>query len=108
MPDTSTPRAGFGAVPPDVAQARREAREREQQQAREDTEHQWQMVRRYSLASIGLLLFGFGFYFLLIQPSNGDEVAGVGAIANLHRLTLGETFTVTAAIFCGFAWRPKA
>jgi len=54
-----------------------------------------------------------GLYFLLVAP--GETVSGLGAlgqsdmrVANLHRLTLGETFTIVGAIFSGFAWRPKA
>jgi hypothetical protein len=40
-------------------------------------------------------------YYLVVSPGLGDTV-------NLQRLTMGQTFTIVGAIFCGFAWRPKA
>jgi hypothetical protein len=60
-----------------------------------------QAVRRYSLGIAGGLFFATGMYYLTIAPGLGDTV-------NLQRLTMGETFTIVGAIFCGFAWRPKA
>ncbi len=48
---------------------------------------------------LGSVSLALGLYFLIIAPSEG----GAG-IANLHRLTLGETFTITGAIFLSAGW----
>ena len=107
MADNPAKGTGFGALPPDVAEARRvERAERQAREAREADERR-QGIRRYSLAVSGALFMAAGLYFLLVNPSE-SSVEGIGRIANLHRLTLGETFTITGAILSGFAWRPKA
>ena len=55
------------------------------------------------LGVIGILFEVIGLYFLLVGPS----VATTGDIVNLHRLTLGETFTIAGAIFVAAQWRPR-
>ena len=107
---------GFHTVPPDVAEARRQERAAEREREAREGEERNQRVRRYSLAIAGGLFMLAGLYFLLVAP--GETVSGIGGIlgsdndemrvANLHRLTLGETFTITGAILSGLAWRPKA
>jgi len=98
---------GFHTVPPDVAEARRQERAAQREREQREAEERTQLVRRYSLAIARALFMASGLYFLLVNPSE-STVEGIGRIANLHRLTLGETFTITGAILSGFAWRPKA
>jgi hypothetical protein len=112
MPD----HRAFHSVPPDVAEARRLERAAQREREQRESAERVQVARRSALAIAGGLFMLAGLYFLLVAP--GEAVSGVGAIfgrsddtmrvANLHRLTLGETFTITGAILSGFAWRPKA
>lgn len=48
---------------------------------------------------VGVICIVIGLWFLLVAPSEG------GGIANIHRLTLGETFTIVGAIFVSAGWR---
>ena len=95
VPEQTPKRTGFGAGPPEAAEARR------REHAASESEQRIQNVRRISLAVAGALFFATGMYYLTIAPGTGDTV-------NLQRLTMGETFTIVGAIFVGFAWRPKA
>jgi hypothetical protein len=107
------PRGGF-AMDPEAARVKREAREAQRERNAREAEERTQRVRRYALAIAGGLFMLAGLYFLLVAPS--ETVSGVGGllgrddvrVANIHRLTLGETFTIVGAIFMGFAWRPTA
>ena len=54
---------------------------------------------------LGFISLAVGLYFLLIAP--GGSVGGM-QIANLHSLTLGETFTITGAIFLSAGWLAEA
>jgi hypothetical protein len=104
---------GFHTVPPDVAEARRQERAAQRERDQRESAERKQSVRRYTLAIAGAVFMLAGLYFLLVAP--GETVSGLGGllgqsdtrIVNLQRLTLGETFTIVGAIFCGFAWRPK-
>lgn len=61
--------------------------------------------------TLGLFCLGVGFYFLLVNPSEeigGDYVAIQGSrVANIHRLTLGETFSIMGTIFLAVGLRPR-
>lgn len=52
-------------------------------------------------AILGFLFVCIGFYFLLISPSESH------GFANLHRLTVGETFSIMGAVFLAAAIRPR-
>lgn len=59
------------------------------------------------------LLLGLGFlvaglYFLILAPSEGTSEYLGRDIANLHRLTLGQTFSIMGAIFLAAALRPRS
>lgn len=97
-----------GPVDPEVASRRREAREQREHQAKQEVETVREFERQRSvtggrvLGLAGALFFATGMYYLL-NPAVGNSET-----INLQRLTMGETFTIVSAIFCGFAWRPKA
>ncbi len=49
--------------------------------------------RTNAVAGMGLVGLSIGLYLLLVEPS---EAPG---IANLYRLTLGQTFTISGSVF---------
>jgi hypothetical protein len=58
---------------------------------------------------LGVSLMVLGGYFLLnpsVPVDNGFGIA-VSYVANIHRLTLGETFFITGAIFLAAGIRPR-
>jgi hypothetical protein len=73
-------------------------------------------VSDVSGATIFLTMIGLGFMaaglYLLLNPGVhvDSELAGglfPGGVANLQKLTMGETFTIVGAIFLAAAWRPR-
>jgi hypothetical protein len=56
--------------------------------------------------ALGIAFMLAGGYFLLIAPGGSTEF-GARAIANIHRLTLGETSSIVGAIFLAAGIRPR-
>lgn len=69
---------------------------------------------RGPLTLVGLVCGAIGLYFLL-NPGVSVDTSAFGtyggalpdSIANLHKLALGQTFTIVGAIFLAVAWRPR-
>jgi hypothetical protein len=69
---------------------------------------------RGPLTLLGLCCCAIGLVFLLNPEAPVDrsslglyESALPGGVANLHKLALGQTFTIVGAIFLAAAWRPR-
>ena len=69
-----------------------------------------------ALTLLGLACLAVGLYFLLNPAVDNFDayLAGIQTgisvpreVVNIHRLTLGETFTIVGAIFLAAAWRPR-
>ncbi len=72
-------------------------------------------TRAFWCTLIGLALVAAGAFFLFIQRGEpGVEIPygvapGLGGrgVANLHRLTIGQTLFISGVIFLAAAWRPR-
>ena len=56
--------------------------------------------------ALGVLSLLIGLYFL-IDPTTGSSSEYGSQVANIHKLTLGETFSIMGAIFLAAGLRPR-
>ena len=56
------------------------------------------------LTVVGVVCLTIGLNFLLLTPSNPDQV---GNAISIQRLIIGQTFTLAGVIVCAVAWRPR-
>ena len=97
-PGTPERPLGFGSGKhDDVVRQRRIDREEREARAEAESRDTFRRVSANALLGVGALLLAIGVWFLLVRPSQG-EVEGL-AIANLHRLHLGQTASIVGAIF---------
>lgn len=63
------------------------------------------------LNMLGFIAMGIGLYLLLGDPSEAPQTYSVipePRVINLHRVFIGQTFTVVGAVFLAAAWRPRS
>jgi uncharacterized membrane protein len=82
---------------PEAARQRRIAREEAEAREIAAAREQSRQLSASALIISGTVLLAVGFWFLVVNPSGG-EIDGT-PIANLHRLTLGETTAIVGAVF---------
>jgi hypothetical protein len=59
-----------------------------------------------SCIALGVVALLIGLFFL-IDPSSGSPEYGMPHVANIHKLTLGQTFSIMGAIFLAAGLRPR-
>lgn len=59
------------------------------------------------LTLLGLACLAIGLYYLVLEPGNPDGSGLSGGTVTIHRLYMGQTFTLAGVIFCAAAWRPR-
>ncbi|MGM0985317.1 MAG: hypothetical protein ACQEXG_18175 [Pseudomonadota bacterium] len=58
----------------------------------------------FVLGVLGITCMAIGFYLLLVSPGADTEI---GAIVNLQKLSIGQTFSIVGATFIAVQWRPR-
>jgi hypothetical protein len=93
--------------PKDVERARRSRRQRQHLTPTEARQTGMEAGSTGACITLGIAFMLVGFYFLALAPGESTGFDALPQVANLHRLTIGETCSIVGAIFLAAGIRPR-